>query len=82
MVPGSLQEPPSEKEAGTDTEGRSLTSFGPPGFLLQGSQQGGEHQLHPVSTQVAHHSLGTIICSLKGGEKVFRGLLVQARIKA
>ena len=60
----------------------SLTGFGSPGFLLQGSQQGGEHQLHPMSTQVAHHSLGTVICSLEGGEKTFRGFLQHTRVKA
>lgn len=35
-----------------------------------------------MSTQVAHHSLGTVICSLKGGEKMFRGLLGYAKVKA
>ena len=34
--------------------------------------------LFPPITQIAHHSFGTVICSLKGGEKTVRGLLVRA----
>lgn len=41
-----------------------LTCFSSPGLLLQSHQQGGKNQLHPMGTQVSHHSLGTVICSL------------------
>lgn len=52
-----------------------LTCFSSPGLLLQGHQQGGKNQLHPVGTQVPHHSFGTVICSLveeKAGAKNFK----------
>ena len=44
------------------------TCFSSPGLLLQGHQQGGQDQLHPVGAQVPHHSLGTVICSLEEEE--------------
>lgn len=44
----------------------TLTCFGSPGLLLQGHQQGGQHQLHTVGTQVPHHGLGTVVSGLEG----------------
>lgn len=45
------------------------TSFGSPGLLLKGHQQGGQHQLHAVGTQVPHYGFGAVVSCLEGSHK-------------
>ena len=38
--------------------------LGPPGVLLQGGEQRGEDELHPVAAEVGHDGPGCLVCGL------------------